>query len=169
MLAIRNVVIATDFSECSDAALAYAREICRTFGAQLHPLHVVETLAAPDVAGMGGYVAAMPTLQHELEEAARKQLDERLTEEDRGPLQAEAVVRTGDGPARAIIEFAGETRADLIVLGTHGRRGLSHLVMGSVAERVVRTATCPVLTVREFPRLATEPIPERASAGAPSR
>jgi nucleotide-binding universal stress UspA family protein len=97
---------------------------------------------------MAGYVAAIPQIQADIAAAARENLERLLTDDDRVRLKAEAVVLTGDGPARAITEYAHENAIDLIVVGTHGRRGLSHLVMGSVAERIVRTAECPVLTVR---------------------
>jgi nucleotide-binding universal stress UspA family protein len=163
MLPVKRILVATDFSDCSDAALDYGRELARLFHADLHVMHVVEMLAAPDVSGMGGYVAAVPALQADLDQSARAQLEKIVTPEDRRDVSAEIVVRTSDSPARAIGEYAGEAGIDLIVVGTHGRRGLSHLVMGSVAERIVRTAPCPVLTIRQFPR---KPSATRASAGA---
>lgn len=148
MLAIKNVLVATDFSECSDAALAYGRALAGTFGARLHVLHALEFGGAADVMGIGGYSAAVPDLYKELEETANQRLDQLISESDRRILGVKVLVATGEMPAHAIVEYAKAESIDLIVVGTHGRRGLAHLVMGSVAERVVRTAPCPVLTVR---------------------
>jgi nucleotide-binding universal stress UspA family protein len=89
----------------------------------------------------------LPELQQDVEEAARKQLERLITEEDRVALHAKPVVITAVSKPAAIVGYASEHRMDLIVMGTHGRGAVSHLLMGSVAERVVRTATCPVLTV----------------------
>ena len=83
-----------------------------------------------------------------MEAAARKQLDASLTDEDRAMLKAKPVLVISSTPAVAIVQYAKESRADLILVGTHSRGGVAHLLMGSVAERVVRTAPCPVLTVR---------------------
>ena len=122
---IRRILVPTDFSQTSDAALAQARELASALGASLHLVHVVEDasrsecLAASLEAGLG-YETALLT----------------------GPA------------ARTIVEYATTRRFDLIVMGTHGRTGVAHLLLGSVAEQVVRTASCPVLTVREQPERA---------------
>ena len=147
MLALKNILVATDFSEGSAAALTYGRALARQFGARLHLLHAVET-AGIDVAGVDTYVAAIPQLRAEFEEQARATLEQTVTDADRRDLHAVTALRTLEAPARAIVAYAVEAAIDLIVIGTHGRRGVSHLVMGSVAEKVVRTAPCPVLTVR---------------------
>jgi nucleotide-binding universal stress UspA family protein len=93
--------------------------------------------------------AGLP-LEYEAEIAgsARKRTEESLTEEDRRLLSAKAAVVQHSTPAAAIVEYAATNHVDLIVVGTHGRGALGHLFMGSVAERVVRTAPCPVLAVR---------------------
>ncbi len=148
MLLIRNVLVATDFSECSGAALTYGRALASRFGARLHVLHVIEVVAAADVAGIGVYASTAPDLYLQLEASAREQLHQLVSAADRELLQVRAATVTGDTPARAIGEYALAEDIDLIVVGTHGRRGLSHLLLGSVAERVVRSAPCPVLTVR---------------------
>jgi nucleotide-binding universal stress UspA family protein len=83
-----------------------------------------------------------------IEATAWAHLNERLTDEDRRDLSAVAVIRKSDAPADEILEYATTSHSDLIVLGTHGREGLSHLLTGSVAERVVRNAACPVLTLK---------------------
>ena len=81
-------------------------------------------------------------------QSARKQLDGLLVDNDEPPLPTRRVLITSNTPAFAIVEYAGREQIDLIVTGTHGRGAVAHLLMGSVAERVVRTAPCPVLTVR---------------------
>ena len=147
MILLKQILVATDFSEPSEAALQYGRELARTFGAQLTVLHACENIAARAY-GADGFVFAEPELQRDVEAAARKQMDALLTDEDRNVLKANSVVLTANSTAASIVNFARETNTDLIVMGTHGRGAVAHLLMGSVAERVVRTAPCPVLTVR---------------------
>ena len=146
MILLKNILVATDFGEASDAALSYGRDLARTYGATLHVLHVAENLVvryANDEA-----LALLPQLQTDVDEAARKRMAELVTHEDRTMLRAKPVVLEAFGPAEAIVEYAKTYNVDIIVMGTHGRGGFAHLLMGSVAERVVRTAPCPVLTVR---------------------
>ena len=145
MILIKNVLVATDFSEPSGAALDYGRELARTFKATLHVLHVADSVTFQY--GVEGYSPALPELQHDVEEAARRELERAITDEDRVALRARPVIVTAVGKAASIVGYASENRIDLIVMGTHGRGAISHLLMGSVAERVVRTARCPVLTV----------------------
>jgi len=161
MLDIKNVLVATDFSEWSDAALVYARALAGTFGARLHVLHAVEFVATADVIGV-----AVPDLYKGVESSARQQLDELISETDREIFGATPVLVTGGTPSQAIIQYAKKANIDLIVVGTHGRRGLSHLVLGSVAERVVRMAPCPVLTVHRSEREFVVARPEAELAAA---
>jgi len=147
MIRLTTILVATDFSEPSDAALAYGRELSRTFGAKLIVLHVAENIAARAY-GADGFVFAEPELQQEVETAARRQVDALISTEDRDLLKAEGAVITSSSPAFAITDYAQQITADLIVMGTHGRGAVAHLLLGSVAERVVRTAPCPVLTIR---------------------
>ena len=146
MIAIKNVLVATDFSEPSAKALNYARAMARSFGARLHVLHVFEPLWITSADVVGGGVALASMIQG-LEDTARKQLDDAVTEEDRRELHADATLITSESPAREIAHYASEHQIDLIVIGTHGRSGLSRMLIGSVAEKVVRMAPCPVLTV----------------------
>lgn len=146
MIALKNVLVATDFSDASTTALDYGRHFARAFGATLHVVHVVENVMARFAAD--AYPVVLPDLQKEVEEAGQKKLLAALQNEDFTQLNAVPVVRTSAAPASAIAEYAKEAKVDLIILGTHGRGGVAHLLMGSVAERVVRIATCPVLTVR---------------------
>ena len=146
MIVIKNILVATDFSEPSDTALAYGRELARTFGATLHVLHVAENLAAR--AAADAYPMALPDMQRDIEHDAWTRLEATLTSDDRKTLRAKPVVLTANPTAAAIVDYAREAKSDLIVMGTHGRGAVAHLLMGSVAELVVRTARCPVLTVR---------------------
>ena len=146
MIRIKNVLVATDFSAPSAIALDYGRELARTYGARLHVLHVVEDLRwryATDMAP-----TALIGIQEDIEASARVRLDGVLADEDRRQLRAHATVVTAVAPSEAIVTYATAEAVDVIVMGTKGRSGLAHLLMGSVAERVVRLAPCPVLTVR---------------------
>lgn len=148
MVTIRKILTATDFSEYSDVALRYARELATRFGAELHVLHVVDATGPASMAGIGSYAAAAPDLWQQMVDAERDRLDSLVTSRDRLELHAHVVFESGEAPAEAIVGYAENYLIDLIVMGTHGRRGLSRMVMGSVTERVLRAAPCPVLTVR---------------------
>jgi nucleotide-binding universal stress UspA family protein len=147
MIGIKNILVATDFGEASDSALRYGRELAGCFGATLHVLNVVENFYVTTF-GAETYAAIVPEMQRELETAAHKQIDELLIDSDGSGPPTRPVVMTSGSPAYAIVDYARENGIDLIVMGTHGRGALAHLMMGSVAERVVRIAPCPVLTVR---------------------
>jgi nucleotide-binding universal stress UspA family protein len=147
MIAIKNVLVPTDFGEAADSALTYGRELARRFGATLHVLHVAENIYLKAL-GAETYGAIAPQLQADLERDARKELDDILGREDRNSPTTKGVVITSSATAFGVVDYAKEHDIDLIVMGTHGRGPLAHMVMGSVAERVVRTAPCPVLTVR---------------------
>lgn len=146
MILLKHILVATDFGEASDAALSYGRDLARTYGATLHVLHVAENLVARYA--IDEALTLLPQLQTDIEEAARKRMATLVTDEDRTMLHAKPVVLAAFSTAEAIVEYAKMSNVDIIVMGTHGRGGFAHLLMGSVAERVVRTAPCPVLTVR---------------------
>jgi nucleotide-binding universal stress UspA family protein len=147
MIALKNILVATDFSEPSDAALSYGRELARTFGAHLLVTHVVDNVMTRAYGG-DGFVFADPALQEDVEAAALRQVEALISAEDRQMLGARPVVLCSNTAAFAIVDYARGNNVDLIIIGTHGRGAVAHLLMGSVAERVVRTAPCPVLTVR---------------------
>jgi nucleotide-binding universal stress UspA family protein len=147
MIALKKILVATDFSEPADAALAYGRELARTFGASLTVLHIVDNILTRAY-GAEGVVLADPELQREIETSAQRQVDAALFDEDRKMLGAVGLVITSNSPSAAIVTYARDASVDLIVMGTHGRGAIAQLLMGSVAERVVRLAPCPVLTVR---------------------
>ena len=147
MISLKHILVATDFSEAAETALGYGRALARNFTATLHVVHVVASVSRAAY-GAEGYFATMPDLQQEIEDAARAQLDDLLIDNDQPPLPTRRVLLTSHAPALAIVEYAGREHIDLIVTGTHGRGAVGHWLMGSVAERVVRAAPCPVLTVR---------------------
>jgi nucleotide-binding universal stress UspA family protein len=137
MILMKHILVATDFSEPSEAALAHGRALATTFGARLHLLHVMQNL----------FLRPVPGDPHALKAATIRNLELLLTDDDR-KAQAVAALETSDAPAEAIVEYARAHAIDLIVLGTHGRSGMARVLIGSVAENVVRTAPCPVLTMR---------------------
>ena len=146
-MTLKHILVATDFGEASETALAYGRELTRQFRATLHVLHVVNDVAARlDMAA--GVPPDMGHIQADLEARAHRDLTARVSDEDRRVLNARIVLLTSAVPERSIVTYAAEAHIDLIVMGTHGRGPVAHLFMGSVAERVVRRAPCPVLTVR---------------------
>jgi nucleotide-binding universal stress UspA family protein len=142
----KKICCPIDFSDASRAAMEVAADLARRTGASLVLLHAypIPGYTFPD-----GSVVASPKMMQELADQAEKHLDEWRREAERllgaGRVSAEKVV--GE-PAAEIVSFARSAGAELVVVGTHGRTGLEHALMGSVAERVVRRAHCPVLTVR---------------------
>jgi len=148
MIAMKKILVATDFGEASDSALVYGREFAQRFGATLHVLHVAENVYI-SAFGAETYASFAPELQRDLENAAHKRLAEAVMDSDGSGPPTVPVVMTSSSPAFAIIDYAREHRIDLIIMGTHGRGALGHLLMGSVAERVVRLGPCPVLTIRQ--------------------
>jgi nucleotide-binding universal stress UspA family protein len=149
MIVLKNVLVATDFSEPSANALAYGRDLARSYDATLHILHVTENVLmrySPEI----GF--AVPDLQADLDKAARRELDALITADDVKTLRVVPALESATNPATAINAYAKAHEIDLIVVGTHGRGVVKHFLMGSVAERVVRTAPCPVLAVRAHER-----------------
>ncbi len=142
---IRHILAPTDFSDYSKHAISYAFELAQTFGAKLSLLHVVELPPYP----IEGFVPSTmgADLLNDLKRQGSAALAQVLPQAQEAKIEVTRAVVMGS-PFRKIIETAEAEHVDLIVMATHGRTGLSHLVMGSVAERVVRTAPCPVLTIR---------------------
>ena len=147
MLSIKSVLVPTDFSDASETALTYGKSVAEAFGASLHLVHVMEDLLAHAWAAEV-YVAAAPNLREEIERESRQRLDSMLPEADRKRLRAEIALLSGN-PFIEIIRYAKANDIDLIVMGTHGRGPIAHMLLGSVAEKVVRKSPCPVLTVRD--------------------
>jgi nucleotide-binding universal stress UspA family protein len=141
MIALKKVLVPHDFSDTSEAAVRYAIALAHNFGAQLHLLHVSDKakfeMATEFPLGLDGT----------LEDAVRERLLKILTPREQLEFKPTFEFRSGT-PAAEIVKYAKEGDIDLIVMGTHGRGMVAHAVLGSVAEKVVRTAPCPVLTVR---------------------
>jgi nucleotide-binding universal stress UspA family protein len=164
MPTITHVVVPVDFGEASDAALAYARMLALRFNASMSVVHVYddEALARGSFLPPDVYVGPSPAAG----EDARRDLHARLT----------GLLRPGDAPhgtsvevlqgptSKAIVDYADRCGASLIVMGTHGRRGLAHAVLGSVAGQVLRMASCPVLVVRRTPEIAHGYVPSPVAA-----
>lgn len=151
-LKINQIVCATDFSETSQRALEYATELTDKFDAELHLLHVIRDPATEmpyygDGLVFPAYLEHTAERQEELEAAAYKQMNP-LIDNDWSAAHRVAMAVEHGVPFVQIVRFAKSVSADLIVLGTHGRTGLKHMLLGSVAERVVQHAPCAVLTVR---------------------
>ena len=142
MIRLETILVPIDFSEPANQALRYACELAVRFKARLFLLNVVQPLAV-DVP----YAGAMSDELLHPETGARNQLDELEVPQSEKIESIEREVRSGP-PFVEIVRYARERNVDLIVMGTHGRSGLSHALLGSVAEKVVRKASCPVLTVR---------------------
>jgi nucleotide-binding universal stress UspA family protein len=147
MIALKHILVATDFEEAAEAAFAYGRGLARAFQASLHVIHVVDDVASR-AALMAGYNIDFRKIQDDVEQAARKRLEDMLSDEDRTQLGAKAVVVASASPAQAVVDYATDAQVNLIVVGTHGRGPAARFFVGSVAERVGRMAPCPVLTVR---------------------
>jgi universal stress protein A len=141
-----TILVPTDFSSCGDAALKYATALAHSMGAKLLIVHVEE----PPLAYGGG------EMYYGIAEPDQKEIERMLAavRPTRDDVPHESRIITG-APADAIVDLAAEVDADMIVMGTHGRTGLGRLLMGSVAELVVRRAGCPVLTVRQSSDVAT--------------
>jgi nucleotide-binding universal stress UspA family protein len=140
----KHILVPTDFSEYADYALDYAIELAKTFQARLTVLYVLHlsSLALGE---------APPTVLADIWEAmetnAQQQMQMALARVQEAGLQGDSAIVEGI-PFQAILDTAKDKEADLIVMGTHGRTGLTHALMGSVAEKVVRLAPCPVLVTR---------------------
>jgi nucleotide-binding universal stress UspA family protein len=149
----REILVPTDGSEAAEAVVDHAVDIAATYGARLHALYVVDTSLHSSLEV--GIERVVEALRAEGREAVERVADQaRMTGVD-----VETHVVTGR-PQRTILEVAADVDADLIVIGTHGRQGIRRYLLGSVTERIVRTADVPVLTVRAGD--APEPIEDGA-------
>jgi nucleotide-binding universal stress UspA family protein len=146
MTRITRILVPTDFSATADAALEYAFVLAERFGASIQLLHVLDDPFVTDGMAVEAYISEAPALRTALLREAQDRLRHRATPRETVPA-IDTEVLFGHG-ARTIAEYAAERNVDLIVMGTHGRTGFAHLLLGSVAEQLVRTAPCPVLTVR---------------------
>ena len=144
MINLKRILVPTDFSECSDAALRYGVEFARKFGASLYLLHVIPDPATQPWAAEGFAVPLLDAVE-QWQKDAQARLEQSIPDADRAKAIFSCVIAS---PFPEILRYAAANDIDLIVMGTHGRGGVSHMVLGSIAEKVVRRAPCPVLTVR---------------------
>jgi nucleotide-binding universal stress UspA family protein len=159
-MTIKRILVPMDFSLDADAALAYALELARQFSASVYLLHVLENPLAAGMWSSDAYTAELSGLSLNLVRDAEERLRQAIPTIAGVHYGLTSEVRVGK-PADTIVAFAREQIIDLIVMGTTGRTGVPRILMGSVAERVVRTAPCPVLTMRAHER-------ERAKVAVPA-
>lgn len=133
-----------DFSDASRAAMEVAADVARRNGGELHLMHAypIPGYTFPD-----GSVVASPAMMQDLSDEAQRHLEEWRKDAERMGAPGVTTAKAVGEPAHEILAWAAEGKLDLLVVGTHGRTGLEHALMGSIAERVVRRAKCPVLTV----------------------
>ncbi len=142
---VKKILFPTDFSEGALNALPYAVDLAKSYGAKLSMLHVMYDISTSS----GLYIPhiSVDEMYKEMEASARKELERFGLDLRRDMKDIEFTVLRGV-PYEEILKFAEKNAVDLIVIGTHGRKGLDRVLFGSTAERVVRNATCPVMTVR---------------------
>jgi len=143
---IKKVLVPIDFSDYSKSALKYAVNFAKSFSAEIVLIYVVEPVIYPPDFSMGQI--AMPSINAEWDVRAKEELQKLAISEIPGESVVKTIIKTGK-PFVEIIETAKEENVDLIIIATHGHSGVEHILFGSTAEKVVRKAPCPVLTLRE--------------------
>ena len=145
MMEIRKIIVPVDFSEYSLKSLRYANAFAANFGAELVLVYVVEPVVYPADFSFGHITT--PSVESQLHEHGKTHLDAIAHTEVSPDVRVKTVVRTGK-PFVEIIRCAKEEEANLIIIATHGHSGIEHVLFGSTAEKVVRKAPCPVLSIR---------------------
>ncbi len=142
---IKKILFATDFSEGASCALPYAVDLAKRYDAKVYFIHVIYDFAKTT----GWYVPhiSIDEMYKDMEKSAKKELEKTFIEEMRGFKNIEHIVLKGT-PYEEIAKFVEENNIDMVVLGTHGRKGIDRMIFGSTAEQVVRNAPCPVLSVK---------------------
>ena len=142
MAKFKKILVPVDFTEYSDQAISYAEMLAKTFHAEILLFHVIEqfTYSVSDTIQVMDHYTTLKEIAQQMLDTKKKQLGKK-------GLVVKTLVLKGN-PALEIVKYSENKRMDLIVMGSHGRTGIQHLVLGSVAERVVRMASCPVLTVK---------------------
>jgi nucleotide-binding universal stress UspA family protein len=143
---IKKVLVPIDFSDYSKNALKYAANFSEHFNAEMILIYVVEPIIYPSDFSMGQI--AIPTINVEMDKRAGEELEKLANKEISKDLKVKTLVKTGK-PFIEIIETAAEENVDIVIISTHGHSGVEHILFGSTAEKVVRKAPCPVLTLRE--------------------
>jgi nucleotide-binding universal stress UspA family protein len=143
---LKRLLVPTDFSRESHAALKYGMALATKFDASLHVLHVLDVIAGAEP--LTSHIESRKAIEQSIEAAAWKELRGLLTAGEEACLRAALALEWGS-PFEEIIRYTNSHDIDLVTMGTHGRGGVKRLIVGSVAENVVRHAKCPVLTVRD--------------------
>jgi len=149
----RRILVPTDFSETADRALLLARRLAGRFAAEIHLLHVRILLEDPHL--VEEHQRELERLMTRSDQKTREVLGRQTTDD---AIVVHPHLVRGLSASESILEAMGDLGCDLVVMGTHGRRGLKHLLIGSVTEQVVRTSTVPVLTVRADASISDDPI-----------
>jgi len=142
---IKKILLPTDLSSASISAFKYAKSLAEKYGATIYVLHVLENI--PPVLSIRSLDLTLERLEKNMEENAKNQLEKIVKENLKTKNKVQTFIRKGVVDDE-IIKFAEEKKVDLIVMGTHGRTGIELTILGSIAEKVVRKAKCPVLTVK---------------------
>lgn len=143
---IQNILIPTDFSDCAEHALTKAVDLARRFDATLHMLHVVDELD-PEFYGVDDAQKRATEIRGQIREAAQQRLQRFLPDGEPVEINTSVSVHLSFDVAATIHEYIDEAKIDLVVMGTHGHRNIERLMLGNVADKLVRHAECPVLTV----------------------
>jgi nucleotide-binding universal stress UspA family protein len=162
-MTVKNILVPTDFSAGSQEAVRYAFDLASSLGASLHLMHVLENPFAPG-AFMEMYAPPPAAYFDNLERQAEERLRSSLTEEQKARVRIELSTRMGNPPTEILDRLDEEPTIDLVVMATHGRGGVTRLLLGSVTEKIIRSAPCPVLTLREHPH-DVQAVRENAFAG----
>lgn len=144
-VSLKKILVPQDFSEYSLHAMRYAVTFAELFNSELIVLHIVEPIVYPADFSFGQ--VSIPAMEEEIRKHSEEQLNELVEKEIPGSIKATPVIRVGK-PFIEIVEVAKTENADLIVISSHGRTGMDHVLFGSTADKVVRKAPCPVLTIR---------------------
>lgn len=146
MYQIKKILIPIDFSDYSKSALKFAIDFAKNFNAKLYLVYVIEPMIYPTDFSIGQ--VAIPAVESDITTRAEEELKELVKQEVPPEMESEVIIKSGK-PFLEIIETATEIDCDLIIIATHGHTGVEHLLFGSTAEKVVRKAPCPVLSLRE--------------------
>ncbi len=142
---IKKILLPTDLSPASISAFKYAKSLAEKYGASIYVLHVLENI--PPVLAIHALDLTIERVEKNMEENAKVQLEKIVKENLKGKNKVKIFIRKGLVDEE-IIKFADEKKIDIIVMGTHGRTGIEYTLLGSIAEKIVRKAKCPVLTVK---------------------
>ena len=164
-MTIKNILVPTDFSDGSAEAVRYAVDLAATLGATLHLMHVLENPFAPG-AFMEMYTPPPPEYFTDMERIAEEKLRGTVTPEQKAQADIVLTTRLGVAASEILDRLQEEPKIDLVVMATHGRGGVARMVMGSVTDKVIRSAPCPVLTLRTHPHPDAEPAAARKSSAA---